>query len=156
MSDKKESNSKKEVDESRYTTLIELEQNLWTYGSPVIVEKGILENDKVSNKNRINLKFKNIFPEDIRDVYLTVIAKDPEGRVDEIEHSYKALGQKYLTTKGVAKLTIDNKDANDFKVRLDRVVFEDGRVWEKADAILESQGEIEDMEEFAEGNLKRF
>lgn len=156
MSDKKESNSKKEVDESRYTTLIELEQNLWTYGSPVIVEKGILENDKVSNKNRINLKFKNIFPEDIRDVYLTVIAKDPEGRVDEIEHSYKALGQKYLTTKGVAKLTIDNKDANDFKVRLDRVVFEDGRVWEKADAILESQGEIEDMEEFAEGNLKEY
>ena len=115
-----------------------------------------MENDKVSNKNRINLKFKNIFPEDIRDVYLTVIAKDPEGRVDEIEHSYKALGQKYLTTKGVAKLTIDNKDANDFKVRLDRVVFEDGRVWEKADAILESQGEIEDMEEFAEGNLKEY
>ena len=115
-----------------------------------------MENDKVSNKNRVNLKFTNIFPETIRDVYLTVIAKDPEGNVDEIEHSYKALGQKYLSTKGVAKLTIDNKDANDFKVRLDRVVFEDGRVWEKADAILEPEGDIEDIEEFAEEKLKEY
>ncbi len=156
MSDKKESNSKKEVDEGRYTTLLEFEKNLWTHGSPIIVEKGVLENDKVSNKNRVNLKFTNIFPEDIRDVYLTVIAKDPEGNVDEIDHSYKALGQKYLSTKGVAKLTIDNKEANDFKVRLDRVVFEDGRVWEKADAVLESKGEIEDLEEFAEENLKEY
>ena len=156
MSDKKESNSKKEVDEGRYTTLLEFEKNLWTHGSPIIVEKGVLENDKVSNKNRVNLKFINVFPDTIRDVYLTVIAKDPEGNVDEIDHSYKALGQKYLSTKGVAKLTIDNKEANDFKVRLDRVVFEDGRVWEKADAILESKGEIEDIEEFAEGNLKEY
>lgn len=156
MSDKKESNSKKEVDEGRYTTLIEFEKNLWTYGSPIIVEKGVLENDKVSNKNRVNLKFTNIFSDTIRDVYLTVIAKDPEGNVDEIEHSYKALSQKYLSAKGVAKLTIDNKEANDFKVRLDRVVFEDGRVWEKADAILEPQGDIEDIEEFAEDNLKEY
>ena len=156
MSDKKESNSKKEVDEGRYTTLLEFEKNLWTHGSPIIVEKGVLENDKVSNKNRVNLKFINVFPDTIRDVYLTVIAKDPEGNVDEIDHSYKALGQKYLSTKGVAKLTIDNKEVNDFKVRLDRVVFEDGRVWEKADAILESKGEIEDVEEFAEENLKEY
>ncbi len=152
----KESNSKKEVEESRYTTLQELENNLWTHGSPIIVEKGVLENDKVSNKNRINLKFTSIFPETIRDVYLTVIAKDPEGNVEEIDHSYKALGQKYLSTKGVAKLTIENKEANEFKVRLDRVVFEDGRVWEKADAILEPQGEIEDIEAFAEENLKEY
>ena len=154
MSDKKE--TKKEVEEGRYTTLQEFEKNLWTHGSPIIVEKGVLENDKVSNKNRVNLKFTNIFPETIRDVYLTVIAKDPEGNVDEVEHSYKALGQKYLSTKGVAKLTIENQDANEFKVRLDRVTFEDGRVWEKADAILESQGEIEDIESFAEENQKEY
>ncbi len=162
MSGKKDSNSKKEtiekpeVEEGRYSTLLELEKNLWTYGSPIIVREGVLENDKVSQKNRLTLKFTNIFDETIRDVYLTVIAKDPEGRVDEIEHSYKALGQKYLSTKGVAKLTIDNKDANDFKVRVDRVVFEDGRYWEKQDAVLESEGEIEDVEEFAEDNLKSY
>ncbi len=156
MSDKKESNSKKEVEESRYTTLLELEQNLWTYGSPILVRKGVLESDKVSNKNRLTLKFTNIFYETIRDVYITVIAKDPEGNVSEIEHSYKALGQRYLSTKGVAKLTIENQDANDFKVRLDRVVFENGRVWDKKDAVLESVGEIEDVEDFAEENLKSY
>ena len=156
MSDKKESNSKKEVEEGRYTTLLELEKNLWTHGSPIIVEKGVLENDKVSNKNRLTLKFTNIFYDTIRDVYLTIIAKDPEGNVSEIDHSYKALGQKYLSSKGVAKVTIENQDANEFKVRLDRVVFEDGRVWEKADAILESEGEIEDIEDFAEENLKSY
>ena len=156
MSDRKESNSKKEVEEGRYTTLLELEKNLWTHGSPIIVEKGVLENDKVSNKNRLTLKFTNIFYDTIRDVYLTIIAKDPEGNVSEIDHSYKALGQKYLSSKGVAKVTIENQDANEFKVRLDRVVFEDGRVWEKADAILESEGEIEDIEDFAEENLKSY
>ncbi len=161
MSEKKETKSKQEKnakpeEEGRYTALLELDKNLWTHGSPIIVEKGVLENDKVSNKNRLTLKFTNIFYEAIRDVYLTVIAKDPEGNVSEIDHSYKALGQKYLSTKGVAKLTIDNKDANEFKVRLDRVIFEDGRVWEKSDAILESQGEIEDVEEFAEENLKSY
>ena len=152
MSEKK----KAPEEEGRYTTLMELEKNLWTHGSPIIVEKGVLENDKVSNKNRLTLKFTNVFEETIRDVYLTVIAKDPEGSVSEIEHSYKALGQKYLSTKGVAKLTIENKEANEFKVRLDRVVFEDGRVWEKADAILESKGEIEDIEAFSEENLKEY
>ena len=168
MSEKKETDSKKanskskqetsekQEKESRYTTLQELDKNLWTHGSPIIVESGVLENDKVSHKNRLTLKFTNIFYETIRDVYLTVIAKDPEGNVDEIEHSYKALGQKYLSTKGVAKLTIENQDANEFKVRLDRVVFEDGRVWEKADAILEAEGDIEDVEEFAEENLKSY
>ena len=173
MSEKKESNSKKtstsksdtsakkddaqkEVEEGRYSTLLELEKNLWTYGSPIIVGKGILEEDKVSHKNRLTLKFTNVFYETIRDVYLTVIAKDPEGNVSEIEHSYKALGQRYLSTKGVAKLAIDNKAANEFTVRLDRVVFENGRVWDKQDAVLESQGEIEDVEDFAEDNLKSY
>ena len=171
MSEKKETKSKKTntrsdskskqetkapEEEGRYSTLMELDKNLWTHGSPIVVEKGVLENDKVSNKNRVNLKFTNVFPETIRDVYLTVIAKDPEGNVSEVDHSYRALGQRYLSQKGVAKLTIENKEANEFKVRLDRVVFEDGRVWEKADAVLESQGEIEDLEEFAEENLKEY
>ena len=157
---KSDSKSKQETkapeEEGRYSTLMELDKNLWTHGSPIVVEKGVLENDKVSNKNRVNLKFTNVFPETIRDVYLTVIAKDPEGNVSEVDHSYRALGQRYLSQKGVAKLTIENKEANEFKVRLDRVVFEDGRVWEKADAVLESQGEIEDLEEFAEENLKEY
>ncbi len=146
----------KKEEEGRYTAILELEKNLWTHGSPILVESGVLENDKVSNKNRLTLKFTNVFYETIRDVFLTVIAKDPEGNVSEIDHAYRALSQKYLSSKGVAKLTIDNKEANDFKVRLDRVVFDDGRVWEKADAILEPEGEIEDVEEFAEENLKSY
>ena len=68
---KKETDDKKELGaetESRYDKLLDLEVNLWTYGSPVLFESGTLEYDKISDKNRLTLKFTNIYKKDIRDV----------------------------------------------------------------------------------------
>ncbi len=145
-----------EKEEGRYKILAELEENLWTYGSPIILEQGILERDQISKKNRLTLKFTNIYQEVIRDVYLTVFAGEGEN-VETIEHSYVALGQQYLKSKGTAaKIHVKNEEARTFKIRIDSIVFEDGSVWEKEDAFLESAGSMEDLETFAEAKTKDY
>ncbi|MCR5736656.1 MAG: hypothetical protein K6G64_03300 [Eubacterium sp.] len=143
-------------DNGRYETLLELPSNLWTYGSPVLFTSGILERDTISKKNRLTLKFVNIYLQDIREVHISIIlGLDEEAEV--IQHSYLALGQKYLVEKGrTAKIAIADEEARDFQIRIDRVVFEDGSVWNKKDAVLESAGEMEEIETFAEAKLKDY
>lgn len=153
----KSDTASEESDGKRYKELTRLDANLWTYGSPIIFESGVLERDQVSNKNRLTLKFTNIYEQDIRDVYLTIFVSDEEGNTDQIEHSYVALGQKYLATKGsAAKIHIKNENARTFRIRIDKVVFEDGSIWQKEEAMLESAGEMEDIEAFAQAKTKDY
>lgn len=156
--DNEESGKEKtEKEEGRYKTISKLEANLWTYGSPIIFEKGVLERDQISEKNRLTLKFTNIYEQIIRDVYITIFAENGTDEPDIIEHSYVALGQKYLVSKGTAaKIQIKNEEAVNFKIKIEKVVFEDGSVWAKEDAFLESAGEMEDIETFAEAKLKDY
>ncbi len=157
---KKEMDDKKELGtetESRYDKLLDLEVNLWTYGSPVLFESGILEYDKISDKNRLTLKFTNIYKKDIRELNITVSVSDDEVNVENIEHNYGALGLKYLETKGsAAKITIPNKAAGKYVIQVNYVTFEDGTIWQKQDSIYESVGELEDVEVFAEAKLKDY
>ena len=154
MDDKKETGA---VSESRYDKLLDLEVNLWTYGSPVLFERGILEYDKISDKNRLTLKFTNIYKKDIRELNITVSVSDDEGNAEDIEHNYGALGLKYLETKGsAAKITIPNKAARKYFIKVNHVTFEDGTVWQKQDSIYESVGELEEIEVFAEAKLKDY
>lgn len=140
----------------RYETLTELSHNLWTYGSPVLFTEGILQRDTVSQKNRLTLKFVNIYEQDIRDVYISILTGDTE-EPETIEHSYLALGQGYLVEKGrTAKITIPDDEARVFRIRIEKIVFEDGSVWHKKDAVLESAGEMEDIETFAQAKLKDY
>ena len=140
----------------RYEMLTELAPNLWTYGSPVLFTSGVLEKDTISQKNRLTLKFVNIYEQAIRDVYISIMMGDIE-EPEVLEHSYLALGQDYLMEKGrTAKITIPNEEARVFRIRIDKVVFEDGSVWNKQDAVLESAGEMEDFETFAQAKLKDY
>ena len=155
-SDREESSHNTE-EEGRYKKILDLEENLWTYGSPILIESGVLERDQVSRKNRLTLKFTNIYYEEIRNLSITVFSSDEEGNTEQIEHTYAALGQKYLSTKGrAAKITIHNENADKFVIRVDRVDFENGRTGEKEDAVYESIGPIEDIENFAETKLKDY
>ena len=149
-------NNNSEKTSSRYELIKELEGSLWTYGSPIIIRSGVLERDVVSQKNRLTLKFTNIYKQEIRDVYLKVVAKDSSGNSEVIEHAYKSLAQKYLATKGVFKLAVPNENADKFDVIIDRVVFEDERIWRKDNAKLEviDKVEKEDLEEFAQTHLE--
>ncbi len=143
-------------DSGRYETLQELEPNLWTYGSPVLFTEGVLERDTISKKNRLTLKFVNIYLQDIRELHISItVGLDEEAEV--IQHSYLALGQKYLVEKGrTAKIPIADEEARDFQIRIDKVVFEDGTFWRKKNAVLESAGVMEEIETFAEAKLKDY
>lgn len=141
----------------RYQTIVTLDKNLWTYGSPIIFDSGILERDMVSNKNRLTLSFINIYKETIRNLNITILAEDEDGNVEEIEHQYAALGQQYLKNKGTAaKIHVHNENATKFTILVDRVEFDNGAVWTKEGATYESTGEIEDMEFFAEAKAKDY
>lgn len=141
----------------RYEKILDLKENLWTYGSPVLFETGELERDTVSNKNRLTLKFTNIYEKTIRDLNITVYASDNEGNAEEIQHKYGALGLKYLESKGkAAKITVSNEAAEKFVIKIDSVVFEDGTVWNKKEAICESVGVLDDVEVFAKAKLKDY
>ena len=66
------------------------------------------------------------------------------------------MGQEYLASKGkAAKITIKNENAVKFIIKIDRVVFVDGSVWTKKDAVLESAGEMEDVEVFAQAKTTK-
>lgn len=141
----------------RYEKILDLKENLWTYGSPVLFETGELERDTVSNKNRLTLKFTNIYEKTIRDLNITVYASDNEGNAEEIQHKYGALGLKYLESKGkAAKITVSNEAAEKFVIKIDSVVFEDGTVWNKKEAICESVGVLDNVEVFAKAKLKDY
>lgn len=146
-----------EQQDKRYKTLVTLDKNLWTYGSPIIFENGILERDMVSNKNRLTLSFTNINQLTINNVNITVFASDDEGNMEQIEHQYAALGQKYMASKGAsAKIHVQNEDAEQFVIQVNSVEFEDGTVWSKEEAFYESAGEIEDIQFFAEAKAKDY
>ncbi|MFQ9515709.1 MAG: tetratricopeptide repeat protein [Eubacterium sp.] len=146
-----------QTEDKRYRTLVNLEENLWTYGSPVIFRSGVLERDQISNKNRLTLNFTNIYPNNIKNVDVTIVASDDEGNAEELNHQYVALGQKYLACKGTtARLHIKNERARNFEIKVNSVEFEDGSYWVKRDAIYESAGEIEDIEAFAEAKAKDY
>lgn len=154
---KKPDHTEETKEEGRYKTLMHLENNLWTYGSPVIFQSGVLQRDLINKKNRLSLKFTNIYHETIKNVSITIFVSDEDGNAEEIEHEYIALGQKYLASKGAsAGITIKNEDARKFVIRVDSVVFEDGSIWKKEDAIYESIGALEDFEGFAEAKAKDY
>ncbi len=142
---------------TRYEELARLDENLWTYGSPVLFTEGVLEKDLVSEKNRLTLSFLNISESVIRDLYITITAEDEEGNVERLQHSYLALGQAYLKIKGrAAKLPISNENARKFNIVIDKAIFENGSIWYKEDAKLESTGIIEDIDVFAQAKAKDY
>ena len=141
----------------RYEFIKEADKNLWTYGSPIIIESSVLEKDTVSKNNRLTLKFTNIYEDAIRDVDVTIVASDDEGNSEEISYCYRALNMPYMSTKGTdVKFKINNNDADIFKVKVNKIIFENGYIWQKNDAVFESTGDIDDMEFFAQAKNKDY
>jgi tetratricopeptide (TPR) repeat protein len=144
-------------EESRYKTIQELPKNLWTYGSPILFEKCTLDCDQIMKTNVLVLSFTNLDERKIQDVYVTVFAGDNQGDVEQIEHHYSGLMQKTFAAKGSnVRLHINNKNADNFQIKIDGVKFEDGSYWYKEDAYCESIGDIEDIKTFAEEKAKEY
>lgn len=136
--------------------LKKLEENLWTYGSPVIFRSGVITKGDEEEKITLMLTFANIFEKTIQEISIKMLVTDSEGKEEVALQNYTSLGLGYLESKSDIAFSNLESDAQSLLITVNRVVFEDGTVWAKEDAVYESTGNIEDIEIFAKAKNKDY
>ena len=115
----------------RFTRVFDLERNLYTEGSPVIISAGALLKDNVKNIIVAQLKFKNISYKVIKAVKVGVLPKDVTGNeIDgELDFEYLDLNVKRDEEFGQkVPVVLKSKSTRSFSVTVKEVVFEDNTV----------------------------
>jgi len=123
---------------TRFETLFELPKELYCDESPVIVSAGVLLKDTESKRLVAQLKFRNISPNTIRALGVTLSIADTAGRhiATLPEYQYLDLSVHNEWEFGSNKaILIPNPTARSFTVSRLSVVFSDGTVW-KSEAAL--------------------
>ena len=136
--------------------LKELEENLWTYGSPVIFQSGIVYKGEKEGTVELTLTFANIFQKNIGEMNIQVNITDSQGKEEVVEQNLTSLGLDYLESKSVLVCSDVESDAAEIDITVKRIVFEDGTVWVKEDAVYESTGAIDDLDVFAKAKNKDY
>lgn len=136
--------------------LKELEENLWTYGSPVIFQSGIVYKGEKEGTVELALTFANIFQKTIEEMNLQVRITDSQGKEEVVEQNLTSLELDYLKFKSALACSDVESDAAEVDVTVKRIVFEDGTVWAKEDAVYESTGAIDDLDVFANAKNKDY
>ena len=136
--------------------LKELEENLWTYGSPVIFQSGIVCKGEKEGTVELTLTFANIFQKNIGEMNIQVNITDSQGKEEVVEQNLTSLGLDYLESKSVLVCSDVESDAAEIDITVKRIVFEDGTVWVKEDAVYESTGAIDDLDVFAKAKNKDY
>lgn len=136
--------------------LKKLEENLWTYGSPVIFRSGVISKGNEEEKITLMLTFANIFEKVIQEISIKMLITDSEGKEEVAQQNYTSLGLGYLESKSDIAFSNLEIDAQSVLITVNRVLFEDGTVWTKEDAVYESTGDIEDLEIFAKAKNKDY
>jgi tetratricopeptide (TPR) repeat protein len=134
-----------------------LEKNLWTYGSPVIFETGVIYESSEETAVDFSLTFANIFEKTIEEMTIKIHIMDSEGEENKAEHNYTDLKLGYLQSKSeVIIVSAEIHSDTNVSVSVGKVVFDDGTVWKKEEAVYESTGDIEDLEVFAKAKNKDY
>jgi len=82
---------------------------------------------------------------------------DSEEQENKAEHNYTDLKLGYLQSKSeVIIVSAEIHSDTNVSVSVGKVVFDDGTVWKKEEAVYESTGDIEDLEEFAKAKNKHY
>lgn len=136
--------------------LKELEENLWTYGSPVIFQSGIVYKGEKEGTVELTLTFANIFQKNIGEMNIQINITDSQGKEEVVEQNLTSLGLDYLESKSVLVCSDVESDAAEIDITVKRIVFEDGTVWVKEDAVYESTGAIDDLDVFAKAKNKDY
>lgn len=136
--------------------LKELEKNLWTYGSPIIFNAGTVCKGTKENTVALTLTFANIFQKTIKEINMKIVITDSEGKEEVVEQNYTSLGLGYLETQTSVAFSDVESDADNIIITVNRIVFEDGTIWTKEDAVYESTGAIEDLDVFAKAKNKDY
>lgn len=120
----------------RYSKLFSLEENLYTEGSPVIIQAGALQKDNQSGKVLAQLRFKNISDKVIECISVKVTSFDTAGRQleDIVEYQYLDLHAERDTEFGSKQpIYLSNIKTRAFNVSLTEVVFSDKSIWYDAE-----------------------
>lgn len=124
----------------RYKRLFSLDENLYQEGSPLIISAGALLLDSISGNTIAQLKFKNIVDSSIKaiKVYIQPLGVTGEKLGDEVEYQYldlKASRDEEFGQKVPVKLP--DKNTRAFNVRIAKVVFGDGTIWQTSNTSFE-------------------
>lgn len=133
-----------------------LDKNLWTYGSPVIFQEGVISKNEENNTSMLTLTFANIFQNTIKEMNVKMLVTDSEGKEKTVEQNFTSLGLEYLEAKSEVAFSDLESDASNIVFTVNRILFEDGTVWAKEDAVFESTGEIDNLEVFANAKNKDY
>ena len=115
-----------------FTLLYKLPENLYTTGSPVIIEAGSLLKDETSGAIVAQLKIKNIQSSPIRAITVAVCAMDTGGRQlgPEIAFDYLDLNvQRDASFGEQTPLLFPNNATRQFYVRVIEVIFPGKEIW---------------------------
>lgn len=134
-----------------------LEKNLWTYGSPVIFQTGVICKSSKEETVDFSITFANIFEKMIEEMTIKIHITNSEGEEYQTEYNCTELKLGYLESKTEVIVISIEEDSNlDGFISVGKVVFEDGTVWTKDEAVYESTGDIEDLEVFAKAKNKDY
>lgn len=116
--------------EERFKKLFETEEDLYTDGSPIILEKGVLLLDTKSNKLLIQMKFCNISEKPFKALYISFNTYDTSDvQMSPVEYKYLDLNVDYGRSFGADKaIILENSIVRSFKVNKYSVVYDDNEI----------------------------
>lgn len=117
----------------RFNRVYQLASNLYTDGSPVIIENGVLLYDTISGQLLIQLKFHSIFEKIITELHIDIGIQDAMSNQinSQVHYCYQNLYDSKGSRFGSNKAIIVTKhNANAFTVQHMKVVFDDQSIWE--------------------------
>lgn len=116
--------------EERFKKLFETEEDLYTDGSPIILEKGVLLLDTKSNKLLIQMKFCNISEKPFKALYISFNTYDTSDvQLSPVEYKYLDLNVDYGRSFGADKaIILENSIVRSFKVNKYSVVYDDNEI----------------------------
>lgn len=136
----------------RYTRVFSLPTNLYTEGSPIILEAGALLKDNANNSVLAQLKFKNVHSKTIKMLKVEILSRDSMGRALEPSTVYQYLDLSVKRDESFgAKQAIPLTDSTvrSFDVKVLEIGLEDNSIVKGSEAdwgVLPNPTELENSE----------
>lgn len=115
----------------RYRRIYEFPCAKYADGAPILINAGVMLEDRLSRSTLVQLKMQNISDGVISAVKLSILPAEPAGEeLESIEYIYqgiKAARDEFFGQK--TAIVIPDKRTASFTVQVKQVVFADGNVW---------------------------
>jgi len=116
---------------SQYRKISESNTKLWTQDSPVIVEKSMLQYDRVYGTNVLQITFRNVSTLNIYGLSVMITLKNNRGSAlgQEISYNYYGMEVEPNQLFGAEEDIVVEKEAARFEIRVVRAELSDGQVF---------------------------